>query len=268
MCICCAGDRYRAVSWYQLWVKYSGRALIIQECGENVSYQRKLLEFFLPLVILPPLLSPSAWFRRDVHLPPLLPQSHQLSQGNRRLHGLSVQKRQGELRLVLRAAVRWTRKKKKVEFGRARSLPWLMFFFCLCAFMQPLIDCTVCYKTYRDQIEQEPKPYVHCVHKMALTQVSLLAAVTNTHSKHGTRLHQIVSDFFSRFTFTSFSWTTGDEDDQSGALQPGGLQQWIPNPPGINRNRVIPRVTRVESNVTPISVSLSCFGAASISTSS
>ena len=81
-------------------------------------------------------------------------------------------------------------------------------------------------------------------------------------------LHQIVSDFFFRFTFTSFSWTTGDEDDQSGALQPGGLQQWIPNPPGINRNRVIPRVTRVESNVTPISVSLSCFGAASISTSS
>lgn len=129
--------------------------------------------------------------------------------------------------------------KKKSGIWKGEEPALTHVFFCLCAFMQPLIDCTVCYKTYRDQIEQEPKPYVHCVHKMALTQVSLLAAVTNTHSKHGTRLHQIVSDFFSRFTFTSFSWTTGDEDDQSGALQPGGLQQWIPNPPGINRNRVM-----------------------------
>ncbi|XP_073344917.1 uncharacterized protein [Pagrus major] len=35
---------------------------------------------------------------------------------------------------------------------------------------RPLIDCAVCYKTFRDQIEQEPKPYVHCVHKTALTE--------------------------------------------------------------------------------------------------
>lgn len=60
--------------------------------------------------------------------------------------------------------------------------------------MQPLIDCAVCYKTYRDQIEQEPKPYVHCVHKTALTQVSLLTSMTNAHSKHGTRLHETVYD--------------------------------------------------------------------------
>ncbi|KAK1884711.1 Retinoic acid receptor responder protein 2 [Dissostichus eleginoides] len=35
---------------------------------------------------------------------------------------------------------------------------------------RPLIDCTVCYKTFREEIEQEPKPYVHCVHKPALTE--------------------------------------------------------------------------------------------------
>ncbi|KAI3354862.1 hypothetical protein L3Q82_004657 [Scortum barcoo] len=35
---------------------------------------------------------------------------------------------------------------------------------------RPLIDCAVCYKTFRGQIEQEPKPYVHCVHRPALTQ--------------------------------------------------------------------------------------------------
>ncbi|XP_068438344.1 uncharacterized protein si:ch1073-406l10.2 [Clinocottus analis] len=35
---------------------------------------------------------------------------------------------------------------------------------------RPLIDCAVCYKTFQGEIEQEPKPYVHCVHKPALTE--------------------------------------------------------------------------------------------------
>ncbi|KAM6900475.1 uncharacterized protein FYW49_016982 [Xenentodon cancila] len=35
---------------------------------------------------------------------------------------------------------------------------------------RPLIDCAVCYKTYRGEIEQEPKPYIHCIHKPALTE--------------------------------------------------------------------------------------------------
>ncbi|XP_077952197.1 uncharacterized protein LOC144390064 [Gasterosteus aculeatus] len=35
---------------------------------------------------------------------------------------------------------------------------------------RPLIDCAVCYKTFGGGIEQEPKPYVHCVHKPALTE--------------------------------------------------------------------------------------------------
>lgn len=41
----------------------------------------------------------------------------------------------------------------------------------LCALVQPLIDCAVCYKTLREEIEPQPKPYVHCIHKTALTQV-------------------------------------------------------------------------------------------------
>ena len=42
---------------------------------------------------------------------------------------------------------------------------------CLCALMQPLMDCAMCYKTLNDEIEPEPKPYVHCIHKTSLTQV-------------------------------------------------------------------------------------------------
>ncbi|KAG7455392.1 hypothetical protein MATL_G00255990 [Megalops atlanticus] len=35
---------------------------------------------------------------------------------------------------------------------------------------RPLIDCAVCYKTYSGETESEPKPYVNCVHKPALTE--------------------------------------------------------------------------------------------------
>ncbi|KAG9355919.1 hypothetical protein JZ751_000763 [Albula glossodonta] len=35
---------------------------------------------------------------------------------------------------------------------------------------RPLIDCAVCYKTFSGNIESEPKPYVNCVHKPALTE--------------------------------------------------------------------------------------------------
>ncbi|XP_049341402.1 uncharacterized protein LOC103041317 isoform X1 [Astyanax mexicanus] len=34
----------------------------------------------------------------------------------------------------------------------------------------PLIDCAICYKTHAWEIEKDPKPYVHCVHKPALTE--------------------------------------------------------------------------------------------------
>lgn len=41
-----------------------------------------------------------------------------------------------------------------------------------CAFKngRPLIDCMTCYKTYKDAIQENPKPYIHCVHKPALTK--------------------------------------------------------------------------------------------------
>ncbi|KAM6970905.1 uncharacterized protein LKV04_016637 [Tautogolabrus adspersus] len=35
---------------------------------------------------------------------------------------------------------------------------------------RPLIDCGICYKTFAGEIEQEPKPYIHCVHRTALTE--------------------------------------------------------------------------------------------------
>ncbi|KAJ8272705.1 hypothetical protein GJAV_G00092440 [Gymnothorax javanicus] len=42
----------------------------------------------------------------------------------------------------------------------------------LCPFRndRPLIDCAVCYKTLSGEVETEPKPYVNCVHKPALTE--------------------------------------------------------------------------------------------------
>ncbi|CAK6967460.1 uncharacterized protein si:ch1073-406l10.2 [Scomber scombrus] len=35
---------------------------------------------------------------------------------------------------------------------------------------RPLIDCGICYKTFGGNIEAEPVPYIHCVHKPALTE--------------------------------------------------------------------------------------------------
>lgn len=48
-----------------------------------------------------------------------------------------------------------------------------------CAFRndRPLIDCGICYKMYRGEIQNEPKPYVHCVHKPQLTQDLMSARV-------------------------------------------------------------------------------------------
>lgn len=51
--------------------------------------------------------------------------------------------------------------------------------------VQPLIDCAVCYKTLRDQIEPDPRPYVHCVHKTALTQVLPSLQSPSLHSAGG-----------------------------------------------------------------------------------
>ncbi|KAK2812890.1 hypothetical protein Q5P01_000937 [Channa striata] len=47
---------------------------------------------------------------------------------------------------------------------------------------RPLIDCAVCYKTLEGEIEQEPKPYVHCIHRPALTQEMHLERVKHCQS--------------------------------------------------------------------------------------
>lgn len=56
---------------------------------------------------------------------------------------------------------------------RTVACPNLSLLYCSCAFVQPLIDCAICYKTFRGEIEQDPKPYLHCIHRPALTEVSL-----------------------------------------------------------------------------------------------
>uniref|UniRef100_A0A671P873 Retinoic acid receptor responder protein 2 n=1 Tax=Sinocyclocheilus anshuiensis TaxID=1608454 RepID=A0A671P873_9TELE len=50
-----------------------------------------------------------------------------------------------------------------------------------CAFRndRPLIDCAVCYKAYAGAIEAEPKPYVSCVHKPALTEAMKKERIDN-----------------------------------------------------------------------------------------
>ncbi|KAM9333492.1 uncharacterized protein KZ484_018503 [Pholidichthys leucotaenia] len=44
---------------------------------------------------------------------------------------------------------------------------------------RPLIDCAVCYKTFRGEFDQDPKPYVHCTHKPSLTE-----DMTTTRTSH------------------------------------------------------------------------------------
>uniref|UniRef100_A0AAQ5XK25 Retinoic acid receptor responder protein 2 n=1 Tax=Amphiprion ocellaris TaxID=80972 RepID=A0AAQ5XK25_AMPOC len=36
---------------------------------------------------------------------------------------------------------------------------------------RPLMDCAVCYKTVGDEMETNPKPYVHCIQRPRLTEV-------------------------------------------------------------------------------------------------
>ncbi|TWW70812.1 hypothetical protein D4764_17G0002950 [Takifugu flavidus] len=65
---------------------------------------------------------------------------------------------------------------------------------------RPLIDCTVCYKTLRGEIEPQPKPYVHCIHKTALTQ-----EMKDTRVKHCNQLSYSSGD-------TTLLASTGNED--------------------------------------------------------
>ncbi|CAL8313600.1 unnamed protein product [Merluccius merluccius] len=57
-----------------------------------------------------------------------------------------------------------------------------------CAFRndRPLFDCATCYKTFAGEIEASPKPYVHCIHKPALTQ-DMKTARTNHCNNMGYR---------------------------------------------------------------------------------
>lgn len=121
------------------------------------------------------------------------------------------------------------------------ACPNLSMLFCSSAFMQPLMDCAVCYKMHRGEIEPEPKPYIHCLRKPAITQVSISCFTFNTVSpkvltvachKWWNRTAMI-----NMFIFT-WLWMAGNDSRQTGALQYTGIQQRVNSSSGINRQRV------------------------------
>ncbi|KAJ3611198.1 hypothetical protein NHX12_021214 [Muraenolepis orangiensis] len=67
---------------------------------------------------------------------------------------------------------------RRTGFGlwRMKDNPgWSGLCVCVCVlfgsrFVQPLMDCAVCYKTFAGAVETTPKPYLHCVRKPTLTQ--------------------------------------------------------------------------------------------------
>ncbi|KAF6720567.1 hypothetical protein FQA47_009081 [Oryzias melastigma] len=48
---------------------------------------------------------------------------------------------------------------------------------------RPLIDCSVCYKTFQGEIENPPIPYVHCIHRPKLTE-----EVIQTRTEHCSKM--------------------------------------------------------------------------------
>lgn len=64
---------------------------------------------------------------------------------------------------------------------------------------RPVIDCAMCYKTFNGEILMEPKPYIHCIYKPALTQVM-----------ESSRLEHCNSMSFSSGTMTLLASTGSD----------------------------------------------------------
>ena len=94
--------------------------------------------------------------------------------------------------------------KSEMRNSRTTACSNSSLLFCLCAFMQPLIDCAICYKTFRGEIEQEPQPYVHCVHKPALTEVSLFTGRSLFLNDHTAKTEYNFLNLFSDFFHFSF----------------------------------------------------------------
>ena len=95
-----------------------------------------------------------------------------MRQRNRGHQQLRVQKRQGEQGGHHVSFTNWT-------CNEPAGCDWFGVFVSV----QPLIDCAVCYKTYDGVVEASPKPYVHCIHRPALTEVSALG-LTFTRCSH------------------------------------------------------------------------------------
>ncbi|KAM9332045.1 uncharacterized protein KZ484_017263 [Pholidichthys leucotaenia] len=109
-----------------------------------------------------------------------LPRHHQLGVD------LALQKLRSEARVRHHFRFLRTLSKSEIEGGFGARFPYHHFYLkpttCpkettasdpqTCPFRndRPLIDCAVCYKTVGDQIESNPKPYVHCIQKPRLTE--------------------------------------------------------------------------------------------------
>ncbi|KAB5533168.1 hypothetical protein PHYPO_G00128710 [Pangasianodon hypophthalmus] len=47
---------------------------------------------------------------------------------------------------------------------------------------RPVIDCAICYKMFDGEIQMEPKPYIHCIHKPMLTKEMELSRIEHCNS--------------------------------------------------------------------------------------
>ena len=51
------------------------------------------------------------------------------------------------------------------------ELPVVTGLWYVCVFMQPEIDCAICFKTIAGKMQASPTPYLLCIRKPALTEV-------------------------------------------------------------------------------------------------
>ena len=99
--------------------------------------------------------------RCEIHLPPLLHETHHVCQRDDWAGPceLPLQARPGEHTSGTQTFVFTL----KTSTASSRS-------FCYPP-PQPLMDCAVCYKMAAEQIESRPKPYVNCIQRPRLTKV-------------------------------------------------------------------------------------------------
>lgn len=174
-------------------------------------------------------LVPAAWLQCGLHLPPLLPQGHHLSQRDGWHDGLPVEERPGE----------------------SPSLPPSPFSVALLWFFPRLV--TTCAASpalcaaadrLRRLLQDAERPNwsrASAVHPLRAQDSSDTGtAVPSNTFFHSTEGKKRAIRGCLCLTNLLFSWTAGDEARQSAALQPDGLQQRRSDSPGVDGKRVNP----------------------------